>query len=260
VKTTPLDRTGAYIPSDRAAYLSTVLMTTIAARVAGIPERMVCTPSPVHSLTLVAFDIAGAGEAYKIGWAQAVAATVLGTETIKQVQEIVGPGNVYVTQAKLMLHEYAEIDFQTGPSEIGIIADSSAKPAYVAADTLAQAEHDPNTAGILVTDITAFAIAVGGEIVVQIATVPRHEILERALAHSGYVIVGDKQEAIFPDEPRRSRKSFDPDDRSAGDTIKQSSHRLHLHRLIYTGCLRRLYIGYESCTPDDRLCKELLLA
>ena len=196
VKTTPLDRVGAYIPGGRAAYPSTVLMTTVAARVAGVPEIVLCTPPPVHPLTLVALDIAGVTEAYSIGGAQAIAALALGTETIRPVQKIVGPGNVFVTQAKMILREYAEIDFPAGPSEIGVLADDSANPAFIAADILAQAEHDPNAACVLVTTSKKIALQVGEEIEKQIQNAPRREIMEKALSHSGYVIAGDMDEAI----------------------------------------------------------------
>ena len=196
VKTTPLDRVGAYIPGGRAAYPSTVLMTTVAARVAGVPEIVLCTPPPVHPLTLVALDIAGVTEAYSIGGAQAIAALALGTETIRPVQKIVGPGNVFVTQAKMILREYAEIDFPAGPSEIGVLADDSANPAFIAADILAQAEHDPNAACVLVTTSKKIALDVGEEIEKQIQNAPRREIMEKALSHSGYVIADDMDEAI----------------------------------------------------------------
>ncbi|HJJ29401.1 MAG TPA: histidinol dehydrogenase [Methanocorpusculum sp.] len=196
VKTTPLDRVGAYIPGGRAAYPSTVLMTTVAARVAGVPEIVLCTPPPVHPLTLVALDIAGVTEAYSIGGAQAIAALALGTETIRPVQKIVGPGNVFVTQAKMILREYAEIDFPAGPSEIGVLADDSANPAFIAADILAQAEHDPNAACVLVTTSKKIALHVGEEIEKQIENAPRREIMEKALSHSGYVIADDMEEAV----------------------------------------------------------------
>lgn len=196
VKTTPLDRVGAYIPGGRAAYPSTVLMTTVAARVAGVPEIVLCTPPPVNPLTLVALDIAGVTEAYSIGGAQAIAALALGTETIRPVQKIVGPGNVFVTQAKMLLREHAEIDFPAGPSEIGVLADESANPAFIAADILAQAEHDPNAACVLVATSEQIAQDVGTEIEQQIKAAPRREIMEKALAHSGYVIAGDLDEAI----------------------------------------------------------------
>ncbi len=196
VKTTPLDRVGAYIPGGRAAYPSTVLMTTVAARVAGVPEIVLCTPPPVNPLTLVALDIAGVPEAYSIGGAQAIAALALGTETIRPVQKIVGPGNVFVTQAKMLLREHAEIDFPAGPSEIGVLADESANPAFIAADILAQAEHDPNAACVLVATSEQIAQDVGTEIEQQIKAAPRREIMEKALAHSGNVIAGDLDEAI----------------------------------------------------------------
>lgn len=196
VKTTPLDRIGAYIPGGRAAYPSTVLMTTVAARVAGVKEIVLCTPPPVNPLTLVALDIAGVTEAYQIGGAQAVAAMALGTETIRPVQKIVGPGNVFVTQAKMMLREHAEIDFPAGPSEVGIVADAGANPVFVAAEILAQAEHDPNSACVLVTDSAELAAAVGREIDSQSADAPRAEIMEKSLSHSGYIVTETLAEAL----------------------------------------------------------------
>lgn len=196
VKTTPLERIGAYIPGGRAAYPSTVLMTTVAARVAGVKEIVLCTPPPVNPLTLVALDIAGVTEAYQIGGAQAISAMALGTETIRPVQKIVGPGNVFVTQAKMMLREYAEIDFPAGPSEVGIIADETANPKFVASEILAQAEHDPNSACVLVTNSQTLADAVGCEITLQSEDAPRREIMEKALSHSGYVVVSTIDDAI----------------------------------------------------------------
>jgi len=195
VKTTPMDRIGAYIPGGRAAYPSTVLMTTVAARVAGVKEIVLCTPPIVNPLTLVALDIAGVTEAYQIGGAQAIAAMALGTKTIKPVQKIVGPGNVFVTQAKMMLREYAEIDFPAGPSEIGVLADESANPKFVAADILAQAEHDPNATCIMVTASQKVADAVAQEIENQTATAERKEIIVKSLSHSGYVITKDMEKA-----------------------------------------------------------------
>ncbi len=195
VKTTPMERIGAYIPGGRAAYPSTVLMTTVAARVAGVKEIVLCTPPPVNPLTLVALDIAGVTEAYQIGGAQAIAAMALGTETIRPVQKIVGPGNVFVTQAKMMLRDHAEIDFPAGPSEIGVLADESANPAFIAADLMAQAEHDPNAASIMITPSAKFAEAVAKEVEAQFATAERKEIIEKAFTHSGYVVTKTLEEA-----------------------------------------------------------------
>lgn len=196
VKTTPLDRIGAYVPGGRAAYPSTALMTTVPAQVAGVAEICVCSPPPIHPLTLVALDIAGVDECYRVGGAQAIAAMALGTETIDPVQKIVGPGNVFVTAAKMMLRDEAEIDFPAGPSEIGILADETAKPAFVAADVLAQAEHDPHAGCILVTTDPSLPGKVGEEIKKQMATAERRAIIEKALDHSGYVVARDLDEAI----------------------------------------------------------------
>ncbi|MBO4568826.1 MAG: histidinol dehydrogenase, partial [Candidatus Methanomethylophilaceae archaeon] len=151
VKTTPLERVGCYVPGGRASYPSTVLMTVIPAKVAGVDEVIFCTPAPANPVTLVAADIAGADEIYLSGGAQAIAAMALGTESIEPVQKIVGPGNVYVTGAKMMLRDKVEIDFPAGPSEIGVIADGSADPEFLASDLVAQAEHDPSSACLLVT-------------------------------------------------------------------------------------------------------------
>lgn len=196
MKTTPLFRIGAYVPGGRAAYPSTVLMTAVPAFVAGVREVCVCTPPPVHPLTLLALDIAGVDEAYRIGGAQAIAAMALGTETIRPVQKIAGPGNVYVTAAKMLLRGDVEIDFPAGPSEIGIIADETANPAFIAADILAQAEHDPHAGCVLVTTRHEIAERTGSEIRKQIATAPRKETIEAALRNSGFIISSDLDEAI----------------------------------------------------------------
>ncbi len=196
VKTTPLDRVGLYVPGRRAAYPSTALMNAVPAKVAGVPEMCACTPPPVLPLTLVALDIAGVDEVYRIGGAQAVAAMALGTETIRPVQKIVGPGNVYVTAAKMMLREHAEIDFPAGPSEIGIIADGNANPAFIAIDILAQAEHDPDAACVLITTDDSLVDRVKAELWRLLPESPRREIIEKALGHSGYVIMPTMAAAV----------------------------------------------------------------
>jgi histidinol dehydrogenase len=196
IKTTALDRVGIYVPGGRAAYPSSALMCAVPARVAGVKEICACSPPPIKPLTLVALDIAGVTEIYNAGGAQAVAAMALGTKSIRPVQKIVGPGNVYVTLAKMMLREKAEIDFPAGPSEIGIIADKTADPIIVAADVLAQAEHDPNAACILITTDKTLPGKVGKEIGRELANAPRKEIIGQALKNSGYAIVADIDEAI----------------------------------------------------------------
>ncbi len=185
VKTTALSRIGIYVPGGRAPYPSSALMCAVPAKVAGVREICACSPPPIHPMTLVALDIAGVTEIYRSGGAQAIAAMALGTETIKPVQKIVGPGNVYVTLAKMMLREHVEIDFPAGPSEIGIIADHTANPRIIAADVLAQAEHDPNAACILITTDKSLPGKVGNEIAALLTKAPRREIIEQALKNSG---------------------------------------------------------------------------
>jgi histidinol dehydrogenase len=196
VKTTPLSRVGAYVPGGRAAYPSTALMCTIPAIIAGVPEICCCTPPPTSPITLVALDIAGVDEIYRVGGAQAIAAMAIGTDTIPRVEKIVGPGNVYVTAAKMLLRDEAEIDFPAGPSEIAILADSTANPVFIAADILAQAEHDPNAACVLVTTDAALADAVTEQVKRMAAGAARREIVEKALGHSGYIVAGDLDEAV----------------------------------------------------------------
>ncbi len=196
VKTTALHRVGIYIPGGRATYPSSALMCAVPARVAGVKEICACSPPPIKPLTLVALDIAGVTEIYNAGGAQAIAAMALGTESISPVQKIVGPGNIYVTLAKMMLREKVEIDFPAGPSEIGIIADATASPAIIAADILAQSEHDPNAACILITTDPGLPEKVGREMQKMVVAEPRREIIAQSLKNSGYTVVADLEAAI----------------------------------------------------------------
>ncbi len=196
VKSTPLERVGCYIPGGRASYPSTVLMTAIPAKVAGVDEVIMCTPAPINPLTLVAADIAGVDEIYKSGGAQAVAAMALGTESIEPVQKIVGPGNVFVTGAKMMLRNKVDIDFPAGPSEVGVLADGDADVDFVAADLVAQAEHDPSSACLLVTDDPDLPDKVWKVMEKIIAETPRREIIEKAMNNSGYIVAEDIDLAV----------------------------------------------------------------
>ena len=191
VKSTPLERVGCYIPGGKAAYPSSALMCIIAAKVAGVEEVICCSPPPINPLTLVAMDIAGADEIYKVGGAQAIAAMAYGTESIELVQKIVGPGNVYVTAAKTLLRKIVEIDFPAGPSEIGVLADDSANAEFIAADMLAQAEHDPSSACLLVTTDPKLPKTVWSFMEEQMKNAPRKEIMLAALKNSGYIIEKD---------------------------------------------------------------------
>lgn len=196
VKSTPLERVGCYIPGGRASYPSTVLMTAIPARVAGVDEVVMCTPAPIKPLVLVAADIAGVDEIYKTGGAQAVAAMALGTETIEPVQKIVGPGNVFVTGAKMMLRNKVDIDFPAGPSEVCVLADETADVPFVAADLVAQAEHDPSSACLLITSDPSLPEKVRPYMEEIIAEAPRREIIEAAMENSGYIVADSMDLAV----------------------------------------------------------------
>lgn len=196
VKTTPLDRVGCYVPGGRASYPSTVIMCAVPAKVAGVKQVVMCTPPPINPLTLVAMDIAGVDEPYCVGGAQAIAAMALGTQTIRPVQKIVGPGNVYVTAAKMALRDVVDIDFPAGPSEIAIIADSSAEPGYIAADILAQAEHDPNSACVLISIDPDLPKKVEEQIHSQLKHASRQAILERSLGNTGYMLANNIDDAV----------------------------------------------------------------
>jgi len=197
----PLDRVAVYVPGGRATYPSTVLMTVIPARVAGVKEIvLVSPPSPDKSLNpavLAAARVAGVTEAYRIGGAQAVAALAYGTETIRRVDKIVGPGNIYVALAKSRVFGDVGIDMIAGPSEVMVIADASADPEWVAADLLAQAEHDPMARAVLLTPSRALVDAVAAAVERQLAALPRREIAGAALrAHGALVLTRSLEEAV----------------------------------------------------------------
>jgi histidinol dehydrogenase len=199
-KVVPLDSVGAYVPGGRAAYPSSALMNVIPAKVADVPRIVVCTPpkedGSVTPLTIVAADMAGADEIYKLGGAQAIAAMGFGTESIDRVNKIVGPGNIYVTAAKMLMRGTVEIDFPAGPSEVLIIADRTADPGVIAADMIAQAEHDPRSLSILVTTDELLASAVAEELGAQAASAARSEIVEQSLDHSAILVAVDLDEAL----------------------------------------------------------------
>jgi histidinol dehydrogenase len=196
VKTTPLERVGCYVPGGRASYPSTVLMTVIPAKVAGVDEVIFCTPAPANPITLVAADIAGADEIYLSGGAQAIAAMALGTESIEPVQKIVGPGNVFVTSAKMMLRDKVEIDFPAGPSEVAVLADDSADPYLLASELVAQAEHDPMSACLLITTDPEMPAKAWKHMEKMIIDAPRGEIISKAMNNSGYIVCEDLDLAI----------------------------------------------------------------
>lgn len=190
---TPADRAGLYIPGGRAAYPSTVLMNAIPAKVAGVPRIVICTPpgteKTISPAVLVAAQEAGVQEIYRVGGAQAIAALAYGTETIPKVDVITGPGNIYVTLAKKLVYGTVGIDSLAGPSEVLIIADAEANPTHVAADMLAQAEHDPMAAAILLTADTHLARKVAGEVERLLMDHPRRTLTEKSIAHYGLIAI-----------------------------------------------------------------------
>ncbi|AFZ35035.1 Histidinol dehydrogenase [Stanieria cyanosphaera PCC 7437] len=195
---TPVDRAGLYVPGGRAAYPSTVLMNAIPAKVAKVPKIVMVTPPgedlKINPAVLVAAQEVGIEEIYRIGGAQAIAALAYGTETIPKVDVITGPGNIYVTLAKKMVYGKVGIDSLAGPSEVLIIADHQANPVYVAADLLAQAEHDPMAAAILLTTDATLAYKVQQEVSRQLENHPRKILTEKAIAHYGLIVVVDSLE------------------------------------------------------------------
>jgi len=197
----PLERIGAYAPGGTASYPSTVLMTAIPARIAGVKEVILATPphadGTVPAPTLVAADIAGVDRVFSVGGAQAIAALAFGTESIPRVDKICGPGNIFVVLAKKLVYGAVGIDSLPGPSEVLIIADKSADPAYCAADILAQAEHDPLAAAIMVTDSIGLAAEVAKEVERRMKSLERRDIAAESLQNQGLIaVVDDIGEAI----------------------------------------------------------------
>ncbi|MEC5317223.1 histidinol dehydrogenase [Enterococcus casseliflavus] len=197
----PLAKVGVYVPGGTAAYPSTVLMDVLPAKIAGVKKIVMITPTDsqgkVPAAILAAASVAGVDEIYKVGGAHGVAALAYGTETIPKVDKIVGPGNIYVATAKKMVYGEVDIDMIAGPSDVLILADASANPRWLAADLLAQAEHDPLAQAILVTTEAALIEEVQAELDLQLKQLPRKDIAAAALKSSGkLILVKDLTEAL----------------------------------------------------------------
>lgn len=196
---TPLAAVGLYVPGGTASYPSSVLMNTIPARVAGVERIVITTPAPdgqLNPLVLVAADLSGVTEIFRIGGAQAIAALAYGTETVSPVDKIVGPGNAYVSAAKRQVFGHVGIDMIAGPSEILVVADGGNDPDWIAADLLAQAEHDSAAQSILLTDDTGFADAVEAAVARQTRELPRAEIAAASWRDFGAVILVDSMDEV----------------------------------------------------------------
>ena len=199
-KVTPLARVGLYVPGGTAAYPSTIMMTALPAKIAGVKEIIMVTPPQkdgINPAVLGAAKLAGVDAVYQVGGAQGVAALAYGTEQILKVDKIVGPGNIYVATAKRQVFGQVDIDMIAGPSEIGVIADESANPVYLAADLLSQAEHDPRARAIMVTNSEKLANLVSDEVERQLSQLPRESIARPAIENNSYIAVMDSVEDMF---------------------------------------------------------------
>lgn len=194
-KVIPIERVGVYVPGGRYPLISSLIMGVIPAKVAGVEEIVVCSPpshnGSIHPAILVVADICGVDEIYKAGGVQAIAAMAYGTESIKGVDKIVGPGNIYVNAAKKFVYGPVGIDFIAGPTEVLIIADKAANPSFLAADLIAQAEHDINAKPILVTDSDEMARAVWVEIKKQLRNLKATGVAEKSLDQNGLLLIVD---------------------------------------------------------------------
>ena len=199
-KVTPLARVGLYVPGGTAAYPSTIMMTALPAKIAGVKEIIMVTPPQkdgINPAVLGAAKLAGVEAVYQVGGAQGVAALAYGTEQIPKVDKIVGPGNIYVATAKRQVFGQVDIDMIAGPSEIGVIADESANPVHLAADLLSQAEHDPRARAIMVTNSEKLANLVSDEVERQLSQLPRESIARPAIENNSYIAVMDSVEDMF---------------------------------------------------------------
>lgn len=199
-KVTPLARVGLYVPGGTAAYPSTIMMTALPAKIAGVKEIIMVTPPQkdgINPAVLGTAKLAGVDAVYQVGGAQGVAALAYGTEQIPKVDKIVGPGNIYVATAKRQVFGQVDIDMIAGPSEIGVIADESANPVHLAADLLSQAEHDPRARAIMVTNSEKLANLVSDEVERQLSQLPRESIARPAIENNSYIAVMDSVEDMF---------------------------------------------------------------
>ncbi|HTY13629.1 MAG TPA: histidinol dehydrogenase [Candidatus Omnitrophota bacterium] len=197
MRTIPIEKVGVYVPGGRATYPSTVLMNVIPAQVAGVKQIILCSPPPVSPYIIAAAAELGINDIYQAGGAQAIAAMAYGTESVPKVDKIVGPGNIYVATAKRMVFGEVGIESFAGPSDVLIIADEESEPDFIAADLLAQAEHDPDAASLLVTDSPALADKVNLEIEKQMKKLKRQDVIKASLKENGTVMLVDSMKTAI---------------------------------------------------------------
>ena len=240
-KVTALESAGVYVPGGKAAYPSSVIMNIVPAKVAGVKNIVMTTPcnseGKVNPAVLVSANEAGADEIYKIGGAQAIGALAYGTESVKKVDKIVGPGNIYVALAKKAVYGYVNIDSVAGPSEILVIADDSANARFVAADLLSQAEHDELASAILITTSEEFAKKVSDEVEVLANELSRTEIIKKSLDNFGYILVADTMEDAIKTANEIAPEHLEIITRDAFDVMT---------RINNAGAI---FIGQYSCEP-----------
>jgi histidinol dehydrogenase len=250
---TPVDRAGLYVPGGKASYPSTVLMNAVPAQVAKVPRIVMVTPpgpdSKVNPAVLVAAQEAGVQEIYRVGGAQAIAALAYGTETIPKVDVITGPGNIYVTLAKKLVYGTVGIDSLAGPSEVLIIADGAANPVHIAADLLAQAEHDTLAAAILLTTDSALARQVVAEVERQLVNHPRRTLTEKAIAHYGVVVVVDSLEAAAQLSNEFAPEHLELEVAEPWDLLEKIRHA----GAIFLGCSTPEAVGDYLAGPNHTL-------
>ena len=200
-KYTPIDSVGLYVPGGRATYPTVLQILAVPAKIAKVPRVVVCTPPDkngrLSETILVIADLLGVDEIYKIGGAQAIAALAYGTETICPVKKIVGPGNIYVSCAKILVFGRVDIDMPAGPSEVIILADKTANPVFIAADILARCEHDPNASAVLLTDSKDLSYKVKNEIEKQFIYLKRQKIIKKSLRKYSAIIVSENWDEII---------------------------------------------------------------
>ena len=252
-----IEAVGLYVPGGTAAYPSSVLMNAVPARVAGVARVVMVVPSPdgkLNPLVLAAAHLGGVSEIYRVGGAQAVAALAYGTATIAPVAKIVGPGNAYVAAAKRLVFGKVGIDMIAGPSEVLVIADHTGNAGWIAADLLAQAEHDVNAQSILITDSAALADDVERAVEAQLATLPRAEIARASWNDFGAIIVVKKlDEAVALAECHRRRASGDHDIGSGSAGSANPQCRRDLPRAPHPRGDRRLCRRLQPRAADRAL-------
>ena len=251
---TPVASAGLYVPGGTASYPSSVLMNAVPAKVAGVPRVVMAVPAPkgaLNPLVLVAAELAGVREIYRVGGAQAIAALAYGTETIAPVAKIVGPGNAYVAAAKRQVYGEVGIDMVAGPSEIVVIADRDNDPAWIASDLLAQAEHDEAAQAILITDDADFARDVASAVEAELAVLPRAETARASWRDFGAIIVVRHLDEAPAIADRLAPEHLEIATADA-DALACPNHqcRRDLHRPLHARGDRRLCRGLEPRAAD----------